>query len=69
MPEVGSNKRQLEARLNEIEARLKALAEADHQASWGRSNASRGGFRQEQVDLVAEAEHIRTQLSGEPRGA
>jgi hypothetical protein len=54
--------RQLQARLTKIQARLRALAEADDQASWGGSNASRGGSRQEQVDLVAEAERIRSQL-------
>ncbi len=56
------NTEHLQARLTVIEARLKALAAADDQASWGRPNAARGGARQEQVDLVAEAEHIRSQL-------
>ena len=57
-----SDTKQLQERLTVIEARLRALAEADDNASWGRPAAMRGGFRQEQADLMQEAEQIRAQL-------
>ena len=65
MPEVGSDTEQLQARLAAIESRLRALAEADDNASWGRPGAARGGFRQEQAELAAEAERLRAELEGQ----
>lgn len=51
-----------QARLMAIEARLKALEEAEDNAAWGRTAASRGGFRQERDNLLCEAEGIRAKL-------
>ncbi len=53
--------KRLQARLSDIHQRLKALDDADDQASWGGS-AARGGFRQERLDLMKEAEAIRVEL-------
>jgi hypothetical protein len=62
---VDSGTKQLQARLTVIEARLKALADADDNASWGRPAAMRGGFRHEPADLMQEAERIIAQLRSE----
>ena len=64
MPDSGNDTKQLQARLTAVEARLRPLAEADDNASWGRPVAARGGFRQEQAELAAEAESIRAELEG-----
>ena len=53
---------QSQARLMAIEARLKALDHAEDNAAWGRTAASRGGFRQERDDLLREADGIRARL-------
>lgn len=61
--------KRIQSRLTEVEVRLKALADADDNASWGRAAASRGGFRQERVELLEEARRIRARLHMEPPGA
>jgi hypothetical protein len=61
---AGSGNEPLPDRLAAIEARLKSLADADDNASWGRPTASRGGFRREQAELAAEAERIRAEMEG-----
>ena len=55
----GSDPDQYQARLTVIEARFKALADAEDNASWGRAASSRGGFRQARADLLRVVESIR----------
>ena len=61
MPE--SEHERFQAKLKTIKARLKALEDAEEDASWGRIAATRGGFRQERDDLLREADGTRAELS------